>query len=105
MVYLFTIQISHALSFAHYNNLTHGQFDLTQVVLDDSFTQFKVTNFRPWLADGRSYDLIQDCQSTGFKNLHSEEKYRIAKSRDLFAFGEALYDLMLNKSCKEEKFE
>lgn len=104
MVYLFTIQISHAMAFAHYNNLTHGQFDLTQIVLDDTFSQFKVTNFRPWLAEGRSYDLIQDVTSD-FKILHSKEKYRIAKCRDVFAFGESLYDLMLNKSCKDEKFE
>ena len=34
MVYLFIIQISHALSYAHSKDLTHGEFDLTQVVLD-----------------------------------------------------------------------
>lgn len=30
---------------------------------------------------------------------------RIAKSRDLFSFGCALYDLMLNKSCDTERIK
>jgi len=69
MVYLFVIQISHAFSYAHTCNLTHGKFDLTQVLLDSSMTEFKVTNFRPWLALGMKYELTQDCESHDFRNL------------------------------------
>ena len=38
MVYLFIIQMSHAFSYAHSQNLTHGMFDLTQALVDTSMT-------------------------------------------------------------------
>ena len=95
--------MSHAFSYAHTCNLTHGKFDLTQALLDSSMSEFKVTNFRPWLALGMDYELIQDCESQDFRKLTQEQKYRIAKSKDLFAFGEAIYDLMLNKMDKGER--
>ena len=55
------------------------------------------------MALGKDYDLTKDCESENFRNLSTEQKYQIARARDLFAFGEALYDLMLNKSNKEER--
>jgi len=83
--------------------LTHGKFDLTQALCDHTLTQFKITNFRPWLAEGKDYELLKHCQSSDFRNLSREQKYRVAKSRDLFTFGHALYDLMLNKSYQGER--
>ena len=55
------------------------------------------------MALGKEYSLTEECQSKDFRNLSVEQKYRIAKSRDLYAFGEALYDLMLNKSNRDER--
>lgn len=105
LVYLFVIQVSHAFSYAHTGNLTHGKFDLTQALLDSTLTEFKITNFRPWLALGMDYVMTQDCLSHDFRNLTPEQKYKIAKSRDLFDFGEAIYDLMLNKGDRGEKIQ
>lgn len=76
-------------------------FDLTQVLLDQTNSQFKITNFRPWLTLGRIYKNLQECNSEECRNLSVSDKQKLAKSRDLFMFGEALYDLMLNKSDKE----
>ena len=59
MVYLFMIQMSHAFSIAHAANLTHGQFDLTQSICDPSAQTYKITNFRPWLAKGKKYHLLE----------------------------------------------
>ena len=105
MVYLFIIQVSQAFAYAHSCNLTHGKFDLSQVILDGSFKEFKITNFRPWMAQGQDYDLVQDCVAPNFRNLTPDQKSRIAKNRDLFAFGEALYDFMLNKSARDEEVQ
>ena len=58
MVYLFIIQVSQAFAYAHSCGLTHGKFDLSQVILDGSLTQFKITNFRPWLAQSQDYNLV-----------------------------------------------
>ena len=102
MVYRFIIQISHAFSYAHANNLTHGAFDLTQALVDGTLSQYKVVNFRPWLAYSKNLELLKHCQSAYFKNLTKEQRMKIAKSGDLFAFGHALYDLMLNKITVEE---
>ena len=102
MVYLFVIQVSQAFAYAHSCNLTHGKFDLSQVILDGSLTEFKITNWRPWLAQSQTYDLLKECHSNNFRNLTSDQKTRIAKSRDLYDFGEALYDLMLNKYTRDE---
>ena len=74
-------------------------------MLDSTLTEFKVANFRPWLALGMEYELLKDCESHDFRELTKEQKYRIAKSRDLFAFGEAIYDLMLNKSDRGERIQ
>jgi hypothetical protein len=105
MVYLFIIQISHAFSYAHSSDLTHGMFDLTQVLLDQSKTDFKITNFRPWLMIGKNYEILEHCQSDACRFLSLSDKKKLAKSRDLYKFGEAIYDLMLNKSNKEEKIK
>lgn len=61
MVYLFIIQMSHAFAYAHSHGLTHGMFDLTQTLVDNTNTHFKVTNFRPWMAQGKDYSLTKDC--------------------------------------------
>ena len=50
-VFQFILQISHAFAIAHHNKLTHGGFNLSQVLLK-SFVDvpfLKLTSFRPWL--------------------------------------------------------
>ena len=101
MVYLFVIHISHAFSYAHSGDLTHGRFDLTQVILDGTWSDFKIINFRPWLAQGKSYGILDEGQNS---RLSAEAKLKLARSRDLFCFGEALYDMMMNKTTKDEQF-
>ena len=54
-LFLFLIQVSSAFEFAHENGLTHGDFDLSQVISDVSFRDFQVINFRPWLVTSRKY--------------------------------------------------
>ena len=72
--------------------------------MDSSWADFKVINFRPWLAIGKNYELLESCQNDEYRNLSKETKLKLAKSRDLFCFGEALYDMMMNKTGKEEQF-
>ena len=61
MAYLYTIQISHAFAIAHANNLTHGIFDLSQVIVDPLCNTFKIINFRPWLAKTKQYAFSKEC--------------------------------------------
>ena len=57
------------------------------------------------MAQGQDYNLLKDCIALNSRTLTPEQKTRIAKSRDLFAFGESLYDLMLNKSARDEQIQ
>lgn len=104
MVYLFVIHISHAFAYAHQGDLTHGMFDLTQTILDSTWSDFKIINFRPWLAYGKNYEFLEDCRADSHKNLSKKTMMEMAKSRDLFCFGEAIYDMMMNKTTKDERF-
>ena len=103
MVYLYIIQISHAFSIAHSSNLTHGIFDLTQVLCDSTMSTFKITNFRPWLAQAKHYTFNMDCKNADFKQLTKEEMNIIAKNRDLYSFGKSIYEIMIAQTSKGEK--
>ena len=72
--------------------------------MDGSWSDFKIINFRPWLAIGKNYELLDTCQSEEYRNLSKATKLQLAKSRDLYCFGEALYDMMMNKTTKDEQF-
>jgi hypothetical protein len=39
-LFLYIMQVSSAFEFAHANDLTHGAFDLSQVVVDHSLNDF-----------------------------------------------------------------
>ena len=101
MIYLFVIQISSAFSIAHDCNLTHGAFDLTQVLCDYNLSNFKVTNFRPWLVNGRSFSFNSECETSNFRNLSKEDKVKIAKHQDIYDFGVSVYELMLAKTASK----
>lgn len=49
MIYDCMIQLTIGMEFAHNNGLVHGQFDLSNVVLnkDGEAMIFKITDFRP----------------------------------------------------------
>ena len=54
---------------------------------------------------GKQYQILDKCESDERDLLSMADRRKLAKSRDLYKFGEALYDLMLNKSNKLEKVQ
>lgn len=88
--------MSHALAIAHFNDLTHGKFNLSQVIIESADETldptFKVTSFRPWLVDSNTPS------KSGASHL------QMAKCKDVFAFGNSLFDLMIGKKSENEKF-
>jgi hypothetical protein len=95
-IYQFIIQISSAFECAHASNLTHGKFDLTQVVADEHLNDFKIVNLRPWLLNGRQYPLLDDQKVMSGK----KERLRYSKALDLYYFGVAIFELMFGKDSE-----
>lgn len=54
---------------------------------------------------GKQYQILDKCESDERDLLSMADRRKLAKGRDLYKFGEALYDLMLNKSNKLEKVQ
>lgn len=54
---------------------------------------------------GKKYKILDKCESAERDLLSIADRKKMAKSRDLYKFGEALYDLMLNKSNAQEKIK
>jgi hypothetical protein len=54
-------------------------------------------NFRPWLLTK-----FQRTTETGGEMFTKQELLKIAKARDLYHFGESLFDLMVGKTSKED---
>jgi hypothetical protein len=52
------------MAFAHASGLTHNALDLTQVLGNSDSSIFKITNFRPWVAQTRSYSEIEGLDLT-----------------------------------------
>lgn len=96
-IYLYVIQVSHAFLNAHKSGLCHGDFDLTQVICDRNRENFKMINFRPWLISKLQKNSSFDNEPIFTK----EELLKIAKARDLYHFGESIFDMMVGKSSKE----
>ena len=97
VAFQYVIQTAHALAIAHLNDLTHGKFNLSQVLVTDpqheEMPNFKVTSFRPWLVGT-------------LKPLHKlmdSERLQIAKCRDLFDFGVSIFEFMIGKKTETEK--
>jgi serine/threonine protein kinase len=96
MVYQYIIQISNAFAIAHSSNLMHGDFNLSQVICDENFSNFKMINFRPWLVK-RTYSTSDSVgnRTKSFSEqdrdssiqLSMKECIRIARARDLYQFG------------------
>ena len=64
-----------------------------------------MTNFRPWLVNGREFNFNKNCETANFKNLSKDDKQKIAKHQDIYDFGVALYELMLAKTSKGESVD
>jgi hypothetical protein len=58
LVFMFAMQVSQAFEYAHQSDVTHGKFDMTQVVVNDEGVDFKIINFRPYLAQTRNLDFL-----------------------------------------------
>ena len=97
------MQISHAFAIAHHNKLTHGGFNLSQVLLKDFIDVpfFKLTSFRPWLVGSKNP--VKDLEIS--KLLDDEDIFKIACSKDLQSFGTAIYDILTQKIAEDEKFD
>jgi hypothetical protein len=80
-VFQFILQISHAFAISHHNKLTHGAFNLSQVLLKDFIDVpfFKLTSFRPWLVGSKNP--VKSLEIG--KLLSGRDIYKIACCKDL----------------------
>ena len=96
-LFQYIIQISHAFAIAHRSGLTHGSFNLSQVLItnrgiinesEPTWTPtFKITSFRPWLT--------RACKSKERTTL--DQKVQISKCRDLFDFGKSIFEFLVGE--------
>ena len=87
----YVIQIAHAFSIAHQNDLTHNRFTLGSVlVCATPDNLMKVNSFKPWLVRKPPAGSI----------ITEADMLQMAKCKDLLDFGVSLFELMIGK--KEE---
>lgn len=61
---------------------------MTQVVVNDEGVDFKIINFRPYLAQTRNLDFLGEELSA---NATDKQRLAHAKAMDLFNFGTAIF--------------
>lgn len=95
--------MSHAFAIAHYNGLTHGAFNLSQVLLKDFIDVpfFKLTSFRPWLVGSKN--TVKTLEIS--KLLSKRDIKQIAFCKDLQDFGTSIYEILIQKSTEDVKFD